>query len=393
MKPRAPAQGALCDMVGEVRAGRRLVYEPRHPVPPVALDATLWDEPITGIGLYTHELHGALRARGGAVERWGARQSGEAPRGRVGRTAWTLAHLPRWLRERRPALFHAVSNFNLPLQRDPGAPFVLTVHDLVPLLLPETVSAAFRWQFRLWLARSLATAAQVICVSETARRSVLERFDVDARKLHVVHHGVDHVDRVAPPDATTTRWLDALGLEAPWVLYAGALDARKNVELLLRAVERLFDGGQRVTLVLAGQRWFGAGRIEQELRRVRERGVDVRPLGYLADPVFYALMRRAGVFVFPSRYEGFGLPPLEAMRLGVPTIVSTGGSLPEVCGDGAAQVAPDDVEGLAALLSRWLRSETERQAWSERARRWAGGFSWARAAERTADVYAAAGAP
>jgi glycosyltransferase involved in cell wall biosynthesis len=358
-------------------------------VSPVAFDATLWDEPITGIGLYTRELHRALGETGLEVQRWGARHSGEAPRGRLNRTAWTLGSLPQWLQARSPSLYHAVSNFNLPLQRTRGVPYVLTVHDLVPLLLPETVSARFRWQFRLWLARSLEVAQQVICVSETARTSVLERFAVNPRKLHVVHHGVDHVDRVAPPDATTVKWLDALGLESPWILYAGALDARKNVELLLRAVERLHDGGQKVTLVLAGQRWFGAGRIEQELRRVKERGVDVRPLGYLADPVFYALMKRAGVFVFPSRYEGFGLPPLEAMRLGVPTIISTEGSLPEVCGDGAAQVGPDDVAGLASLLSSWLSSAAERERWSARGKARAAGFSWWTTARQTASLYSA----
>ncbi len=363
-------------------------YEPRA-VSPVAFDATLWDEPITGIGLYTRELYRALGETGLEVQRWGARHTGEAPRGHLNRTGWTLGHLPRWLSERTPSLYHAVSNFNLPLKRTRGVPYVLTVHDLVPLLLPDSVSARFRWQFRLWLARSLEVAQQVICVSETARASVLERFAVDARKLTVVHHGVDHVERVAPPDSTTVKWLDALGLESPWILYAGALDARKNVELVLRAVERLHDGGKRVTLVLAGQRWFGSGPIEEELRRVKERGVDVRMLGYLADPVFYALMKRAGVFVFPSRYEGFGLPPLEAMRLGVPTIVSTEGSLPEVCGDGAARVGPDDVNGLAELLNAWLGSATERAYWAGKGLARAAEFSWSRAARKTASLYSA----
>ncbi len=356
---------------------------------PVAFDATLWDEPITGIGLYTHQLYRALEATGLEVQRWGARHSGEAPRGHLGRTAWTLGELPFWLQARRPKLFHAVSNFNLPLMRTRGVPYVLTVHDLVPLLLPETVSARFRWQFRLWLARSLEVAQQVICVSETTRRSIIERFDVDRRKLHVVHHGVDHVDAVAPPDATTVKWLEALGLKSPWVLYAGALDARKNVELLLRAVERLHEGGQRVTLVLAGQRWFGAGPIEREVMRVKDRGVDVRSLGYLADPVFYALMKRAGVFVFPSRYEGFGLPPLEAMRLGVPTIISTEGSLPEICGDGAWHVGPDDVEGLAQQLSRWLSKASERESWAAKAKARASRFTWSETARLTASLYSA----
>ncbi|MBL8918993.1 MAG: glycosyltransferase family 4 protein [Myxococcaceae bacterium] len=361
---------------------------------PIALDASLWDEPITGIGLYTRQLCGALTAEGAQVERWGASRSGEAPRGKRTRTGWTLGALPTLLAERRPRLFHALANFNLPLERVPGVPFVLTVHDLVPLLLPETVSLAFRWQFRFWLARACTVAEQIICVSEVARQSLLAHVDVRPEKLTVIHHGLDHVEQVAPPDRTTVKWLDALGLADPFILYAGALDARKNVELVLRAVERLFDGGRKATLVLAGQRWFGAGSIEKQVLALKERGVDVRPLGYLDDSVFYALMRRAGVFVFPSRYEGFGLPPLEAMRLGVPTIVSNAGSLPEVCGDAAWQVGVDDVDGLAQKLSSLLDSPAQRQALGAAGRAHALTFSWARAAKATLRVYArATGAP
>jgi glycosyltransferase involved in cell wall biosynthesis len=353
----------------------------------VALDASLWDEPTTGIALYARQLAAALASRGVPVERWGARCTGEAPRGRWSRSAWTLAQLPTLLADRRPRLFHAVANFNLPLTRTPRVPYVLTVHDLVPLLLPDTVSTAFRWQFRVWLARSLAVAEQVICVSETAKQSLLERFDVAEDKLTVVHHGVDHVDALPPADATTLKWVDALGLSEPWVLYAGALDARKNVELVLDAVGRLHAGGRKVSLVLAGQRWFGAGPVERQVLALKARGVDVRPLGYLDERVFYAVMRRAGVFVFPSRYEGFGLPPLEAMHLGVPTIVSTEGALPEVCGDGALQVAPDDGAGLAARLEEFLSSPTLRAEWARKGRARAAHFRWKRTAEATERVY------
>ena len=353
---------------------------------PVALDATLWDEPITGIGLYLRQLHRSLVSRGVSVERWGAQRSGEQPRRTWSRTGWTVGPLPIRLSTERPRLYHALANFNLPLTRVAGVPFVLTVHDLVPLLLPHTVSPAFRFQFRAWLARSVIVADRIICVSEVARRSLLEHFSFDAQKLTVIHHGVDHVS-LAPPDRTTTQYLDALGLKAPWLLYAGALDARKNVQLVLAALERLRQRGRRVTLVLAGQRWFGSGPIEAEVARLKERGLDIRTLGYLADPVFYALMQRASVFVFPSRYEGFGLPPLEAMRLGVPTIVSTRGSLPEVCGDGALRVDPDDVEGLTAKLEQLCDSPNERAALGQRGQAHATAFTWAKAAEATAAVY------
>jgi glycosyltransferase involved in cell wall biosynthesis len=357
---------------------------------PLALDATLADEPTTGIALYAQELGRALAPRL-PVERWGARRSGEVPRGRVGRSLWTVSALPGLLEARRPRAYHAVSNFNLPLQRVPDVPFVLTVHDLVPLLLPDTVSAPFRWQFQTWLARSLLVAEQVVCVSEVTRASLLQRFAVAADRVSVIHHGVDHVARVAPPDAVTLQWLDALGLAPDFVLYAGALDARKNVGLLLDACARLFEGGRRTTLVLAGQRWFGSKGVEARVRELKERGLDIRLLGYLEAPVFYALMRRAGVFVFPSRYEGFGLPPLEAMALGVPTIISTAGALPEVCGEGAAQVDPDDAQGLAAHLEALLGDEAARRALGARGLEVAGRYRWERTAEQTLKVYARLG--
>ncbi len=346
-----------------------------------------WDEPTTGIGLYARCLYEALQHQGAQVERWGARRAGEQPRGSRSRTRFTLDTLPRLLQREGPAVFHAVSNFNLPLQRVGGVRFVLTVHDLIPILLPQTVSTAYRWQFRLWLHRSLQLADAVICVSDTTRRSLLERFDVDPARVHRVHHGVDHVDRVPPPDRTTRQWLDALGLPKDFILYAGALDARKNVGLAIRACERLRAEGRRPTLVLAGQRWFGGQLIDAELARAKENGLDVRALGYLADPVFYALMRRAGTFVFPSRYEGFGLPPLEAMRLGVPTIVSTAGALPEVCGDGALYVEPDDAVGLGKHLARLSDDAAARAALVQRGSARAATFTWDQTARRVLALY------
>ncbi len=355
----------------------------------VALDATLWDEPTTGIGLYTHCLARGLEELGVVVERWGARRSGRARRARS-RTRFVLEELPKWLASEPPDVFHASQNFNLPLTRTGPARLVLTVHDLIPLLLPQTVSAPFRWQFRLWLTRSVTVADAIVCVSETTRGELEHRFPSARGKTTVVHNGVDHVDRVAPPDPTTRAWLDALGLPERWVLYAGALDARKNVEAVGEAVLELSRRGRPAALVLAGQRWFGAGQIEKKLEAVREAGVEVRALGHLADPVFYELMRRAPVFAFPSRYEGFGLPPLEAMRLGTPAVVANTGALPEVVGDGAMQVSPDDPGALADALDAVLSSKAERERWSLAGRRRAEHFTWARAAAQTLAAYRSA---
>ncbi len=353
---------------------------------PIAFDASLWDEPTTGIGLYTHCLASALEGLGVSLERFGAQHSGEHPRGRTGRTAYTLARLSQDLGRSASRLYHAHGNFNLPLTRVPGKAFVLTVHDMIPLLMPDTVSRAFHWQFRLWLSRSLSLADRVVCVSARTREDLLARYPEAAGRTEVVHNGVDHVD-AWKVDATGETFLRALSLPREFVLYAGSLDVRKNVSLVLDAVERLQARGRPTSLVLLGQSWFGSGSVEARVRRMREEGHDIRPLGYQSEPIFYELMRRATVFAFPSRYEGFGLPPLEAMRLGVPVIASNAGSLPEVCGDAALMVSPDDAEGLAWAIDGVMRSPTEQRRLAEAGRRQAARFTWKSAAEKMLAVY------
>ena len=353
----------------------------------LAYDATLWDEPTTGIGLYTRCLASALEEQGASLRLLGARKSGDAPRGMQGRSDFFVRTLPGLLTQGREPLFHGVSNFTLPLLRIPGKRFVLTVHDLIPLLVPQTVSWAYRWQFRLWLARSLQVADAVICVSDRTRLDLLSRFKLSTEKLHVVHLGVDHVDAVPPPSPDEEALLRSFELPENFVLYASALDARKNAGLLLEACQELRRRGQPMTLVLAGQRWFGSGSVERTVLSMRAAGVDIRLLGYQPEAVLYALMRRATVFVLPSRYEGFGLPPLEAMRLGTPVLVSDAGALPEICGDAARYFHPEHVPGLADLLAEVLGSAAERERLSKAGRQRAARFTWAETARRTLDVY------
>ena len=351
----------------------------------MALDATLWDEPMTGIARYGREVASALARCGVRVLRVGARSSGELPRHVRSRTLFTLGELPRVLPRSGASLFHAVANVDLPLVRVPGVPFVLTVHDLIPVTSPDTVSWAFHWQFRLWLARSLQVADHVVCVSAWTRGQLLARHpELDPSRVTVVHNGVDHV-RPAPLDAVSHAWLRSLGLPERWVLFAGALDARKNVDLVLDALERL--GPRAPTLVLAGQRWYGAGPVERRIGVLRAGGLDIRPLGFLAEPLLWALVAAAPAFVYPSRDEGFGLPPLEAMALGTPVVVSTAAALPEVCGPAALQVSPDDAGALATALVQLLDDPGERNRRAEAGRAHARAFRWDAVAAHLVEVY------
>jgi glycosyltransferase involved in cell wall biosynthesis len=351
----------------------------------VALDASLWDEATTGIATYAKNLAAALEGLGYRVRKLGARQSGDYPRGAWPETAYTVLRAPMDFWRSGAPVFHAVGNFNLPLFRLPNRKMVLTVHDLIPLLFPETVSARYRLQFRSWLYRSLQVADAVICVSESTRRDVETHFRPRCR-LFTIPEGADHALSATASQVDEVR-VQSLGLPERYLLYAGSLDVRKNVSLLLDAMERLRRLGPVPPLVMLGQSWFGSTPVEQRIESLRASGMDIRPLGYQPEPVFFEVVRRATLFVFPSRYEGFGLPPLEAMALGVPAIVCKTSSLPEVCGDAAVYVEPDDAEGLAGALSGLWRSPEERQQRSERGRQWARRFTWRACAEATAKVY------
>src|SRR5262249_30025571 len=296
-----------------------------------------------------------------------------------------LAELPLVLPRSGASVFHAVANVDLPLLRVPGVPFVLTVHDLIPLTSPGTVSRPFHWQFRLWLARSLQVADHVVCVSGWTREQLLLRHpELDPARVSVVHNGVDHVQPRAL-DAVSQAWLRSLGRPERWILFAGALDAGKNRRLVLDALERL--GRHAPTLVLAGQRWYGSGALERRIGVLRAVGLDIRPLGYLAEPLLWALMAAAPVFVFPSRDEGFGLPPLEAMALGAPVVVSTAAALPEECGETAVQAQPDDAARLATALQRLMDDPQERSRRAEAGRAHASGFRWDDVAAHLVEVY------
>ncbi len=358
-----------------------------------AIDATLADEPTTGIGLYGTELAKALAEGGEAPERWGARLSGEVPRGNTGRAAWTIGILPRELAQQRPALYHAIANHNLPLCRVNGVAYVLTLHDIIPHLLPEAGKASSRWLFRTWLPRALQVAHRVICVSHTTRRDVIAEFGADPSKLSVIPLGVDHVARTVRPSAADVQWFADLQLPKSFVLAPGALDKRKNLNAVFDACEELQRRRRRIALIVPGQRWFGADAYAQRGERLRAMGIDVRFTGYLSAPRLYGLMVRALAVLFMSHYEGFGLPPLEAMALGVPVIASNKGALPEVLGDAAIQLAPDDIRGIADAIERLSDNASLRVDFASRGRKRAGRYQWARTAKATRETYRLAVAP
>jgi glycosyltransferase involved in cell wall biosynthesis len=273
--------------------------------------------------------------------------------------------LPLLLRQLRPALAHFLHVV------PPGwrGPAVLTVQDLSFERFPELMSRADRFYFHTFVPRSARAADRVLTGSEWTKRDLVERYGVRPERIVITPYGVDPVFR---PDGPRREG----GLYA---LFVGALQQRKEPDLALLALARLDTG---VRLVFAGPDRGLEGDLR---RRAKELGLDERVefAGHVPRDELAALYRGALSLVFPSRYEGFGLPVLEAMASGTPVVATRSSSIPEVAGDAAVLVEPDP-DALAAGIER-AAAERERLAAAgiERAAQ----FSWAETARRTAEVY------
>jgi glycosyltransferase involved in cell wall biosynthesis len=274
-----------------------------------------------------------------------------------------------------------------------GAPLVrrmrtvVTVHDLGYLRYPEAHTAAQRLYLRLSTIWSARAASHLIAVSAATRSDLVRLAGVSPDRITVVHHGV--AERFRQPVADPARAKAIVGGDELYFLYVGTVQPRKNlarvIEAFADASRRLADASIAPILVIAGKRgWLSEGIA----RRAAECGVAhrVRFVGYVADDDLPALYREALGFVFPSLYEGFGMPVLEAMACGAPVLTSNSSSLPEVAGDAALMVDPLDTGAIAEGLARLACDAALRQELRQRGYRRAAQFTWDRCAEETLRV-------
>lgn len=380
----------------------------------IALNAHFWGEPTTGSGQYLHALIGALRHicsghTANSPEHLQLILIADATAARRARqqlpprdTTWQAAttpfdtinpHLAKvWFEQvAAPRAAHAAGAdvYHVPYFAPPlrsSVPVVVTVHDLIPMRLPA-YRGSFGVRLYTWLvARAARTAGVILTDSKASRRDALALLHVPAERVRTVHLAAG--ERYYPPSIHEVRRIRA-GYDLPdrFVLYLGGFDVRKRVPLLLRALARTLG---RWSLVVAGRLPEHDTSFTPDPRRVaQEAGVAdrVRFIGFVPEADKPALYAAADLFVFPSIYEGFGLPPLEALACGTPVVTSAASSLPEIVGDAGRLVPPDDEEALAVTLTALMEDEPARRSLAAKARRQAERFNWHETAMATVAAY------
>jgi len=311
-----------------------------------------------------------------------ARVWGLPEKARTLRLLYEYSFLPHELARRGYHLFHGLSNF-LPPRK--VCPYVVTIHDLAYYVYPERCPWLRRQYWYAMTRRTVELADAILTDSEASRRDI-ERFFPETRgRVYVVPNAAHRRFRRLTVSREQTH-LPRLGIDFPYILFVGTLEPGKNVERVIRAFDAIAERFPQHHLVVAGDRGWLYDPIFAAAEQARASS-RIHLLGHQPDDVVVELMNFCDVFVFPSLYEGFGLPPLEAMACGAPVITSNVSSLPEVVGDAALLVNPLEVEEIAEAIARLLSDGGLRQELREKGLAQSQRFSWKNAARETLRVY------
>jgi glycosyltransferase involved in cell wall biosynthesis len=296
---------------------------------------------------------------------------------------------PRWSLTGRPALpaslaskdlIHAPSVVAVP-PAGRAQKLVVTVHDVAFLVVPSCFPMRWRAVYRLGLRAAVRRADAIITPSNHTANDLIARTSVEPSRIHVIPLAGGVYELAADPESVMAR----LDLPRPYLLYVGTIEPRKNLVRLVQAYKRVAAQGVPHALVLAGPRGW---RNEELLGEIALAGPGrVVLTGALPPSDLDAVYRQAVAFVYPALYEGFGLPVLEALARGIPTICSTTSSLPEVAGESAFGVDPESVESIAGAIERVLHDPALAGRLAEAGRERARQFSWEKTARLTLEVY------
>ena len=294
-------------------------------------------------------------------------------------------HVPWVLRRERPHVFHA-PHYVLPPAITCRS--VVTIHDCIHLMFPQYLpnrAAYFYARASMWAAVKRSDC--ILTVSEASKRDILHFFNVAPEKIVVVYNAIDDHFWLTPPQDEVSRVRERYQLDHQFVLYVGNIKPHKNLVRLIEAFDELRRTGfEELKLLIIGDEISKLPSLRRAVHR-HKLHKHVRFLGYVSDDTLRVLYRLASVFVFPSLYEGFGLPPLEAMASGTPVVTSNQSSMPEVTGDAAIHVDPYDVGSIVGGIRRVLTDPELAASLRQRGPARAREFSWAQSVEKTRSVY------
>ncbi len=294
--------------------------------------------------------------------------------------------IPMDLRREKIDLFHAPHYVLPPLT---PCKSVVTIHDCIhlrfPQYLPNRLAYGYAWS-SMWLATH--RASRVLTVSEASKRDILRYYSIPDRRIDVIYNAIDDRLGEEPSREDIERVRDRYQLNAPYVLYAGNIKPHKNLERLIEAFHALRQDPDlaHVKLLIIGDEISKYATLRRAVHRYKLHKY-VRFFGFVPDKTLAVLYRLARVFVFPSLYEGFGFPPLEAMAAGAPVITSNISSLPEVVGDAALLIDPLNAAAIAEAMRRVLLDSDLREQLRQRGYQRAKEFSWERSVRRVREIY------
>lgn len=299
---------------------------------------------------------------------------------------WEQYYIPEILKTRNIDIYHVPQN-GIGLPETKNSIYIATIHDLIPYIMPETVGKGYLSKFISQMPRIIDSVDMIITVSEWSKKDIMRVFDVPENKIAVTYLAADDMfmpmDRVSSSDYINRKY----SIDGDFILYLGGFSPRKNVKSILVAFSMIYKNlSKDYTVVIIGS----ARDDHQFLNKLSQSlGIDGRVcfpgfVPYEDLPHFY---NAADLFVYPSLYEGFGLPTLEAMCCGTPTITSNVSSIPEIVGEGAMLINPFDTAELAKSMEQVLENSNIKAELISRGFERAASFSWKRAARETLTVY------
>jgi glycosyltransferase involved in cell wall biosynthesis len=293
--------------------------------------------------------------------------------------------IPWALKREGVTLFHAPHYVLPPLVRCQS---VVTIHDCIHLMFPQYLPNRVAFAYaKTSIDMAARRATRVMTVSESSKRDILRFVDTEPEKIDVIYNAYDDRFAIDPGEEEVVRVSERYQLQSEFVLYAGNVKPHKNLERLIKAFYLVRKRGlDHLKLVLIGDEISKYTALRRAVHQYQLHKY-VRFLGYLPEETLAVMYRLAGVFVFPSLYEGFGLPPLEAMASGTPVVTSNVSSLPEVAGDAAVLVDPYDPSAIAEGIYQVLTDEKLRRDLRHKGVARAGQFSWEQSVRRVRAIY------